>query len=193
MPHALPISSSFISSYGRSINHQFRHNVIFSSLLFSLCCYILLLTSEDTKSSSRSGNANCHKNIWYFCCVVWVWNLVTHVTEGNIGWGFSREGYWGRYLGGGVDWQGNGEDCIRRSFVIWLGDQVLEREMGEACGTKGGEIFAECWQEKPKDRDASCKSERRFKDNVKMYFSGAFPGVKRPGRGADHPPHLTPK
>ena len=23
--------------------------------------------------------------------------------------------------------------------------------------------------------------------------TGSFPGVKRPGRGVDHPPHLTPE
>jgi hypothetical protein len=46
--------------------------------------------------------------------------------------------------------------------------------MGEPCGTKGGEIYTECWQEKLKDRDICCKSKRRFKDNIKMYFPANF-------------------
>jgi hypothetical protein len=65
--------------------------------------------------------------------------------------------------------------------------------MGEACSTEGGGMYTECWQEKPKDRDICCKSKRRFNDNIKMYFSSTFRGVKRPKRGADNPPHLIPR
>ena len=65
--------------------------------------------------------------------------------------------------------------------------------MGEACGTKGGEMYRECWQEKLKDEDVCCKSKPRFKDNIKMYFSGTFPSEKRRERGADHPSNIIPR